>query len=268
MRYYDAHNHLHDERLDACRTAAILDLERLGICCSVVNGTREADWDAVAKLAHDHEWIRPSFGLHPWYTKERSQGWLENLTQRLDANPEAAMGEIGLDRWIEGHDLTDQTSVFEAQLAIAAERNLPVAIHCLKAWGALWDSLRNQPLPKRGFLLHSYGGPAEMTDGFVKAGAYFSFSPYFLQLKKERQRDVFAHLPLERILAETDAPDMAPPDARNAHPLPGGEKHELLNHPANIEVSYAGLAQIRDMPLETLAEQLEENFMRLFGAPG
>jgi len=265
MRLYDAHNHLHDHRLDAVRDAACADLERIGVRASVVNGTQESDWEAVAQLARQHAWIRPSFGLHPWYSKERSPDWRHTLVRRLDENPHAAIGEIGLDRWIEGHDLPDQITVFTAQLALAAERNLPVAIHCLKAWGALQDTLHEHPVPQRGILLHSYGGPQEMTEAFVKAGAYFSFSPYFLRPGKERQREVFAHLSIEHILVETDAPDMAPPDSRNPHPLRDAASGETINHPANLEIAYTGLAEIRGMTVESFAEVIEENFLRFFG---
>ncbi len=266
MRFYDAHNHLHDPRLDAVRVEAIAEVRRLGLQQAVVNGTREADWPAVAKLAAEHAWLRPSFGLHPWFVAERGPQWQKTLEKLLDDHPRAVIGEIGLDRWIEGYDLEMQSEVFRSQLAIAAQRNLPAAIHCLKAWGALWEIVCSVPVPERGFLLHSYGGPAEMVEGFVKRGAYFSFSPYFLHTRKDRQREVFREIPIERLLVETDAPDMAPPPERNPHALTEAESGKPINHPANLEVSYAGLAEIRSMEIGALARQVEENYLRLFGS--
>jgi TatD DNase family protein len=265
MKLYDAHNHLQDRRLDPYRDEALTKMEQIGVVAAVVNGTEETDWEAVALLAAAHPWVRPSFGLHPWYVATRSNQWHEELVRRLDADPGAVIGEIGLDRWIEGHDLALQTEVFTRQLALAAERNLPASIHCLKAWGALWDVLRGHPVPHRGFLLHSYGGPAEMVEGFVRIGAYFSFSPYFLRQRRERQREVFRHIPIERLLIETDAPDMAPPDERNLHPLRDPVSGEVLNHPANLDVAYHGVAELRGIPLENLVENTEVNFLRLFG---
>ncbi len=231
----------------------------------VVNGTREADWDAVAQLATAHSWVIPSFGLHPWHVAERSSNWLDTLTTFVDTTPRAVIGEIGLDRWIEGYDLDQQKEVFSAQLQLAASRHLPVTIHCLKAWGALWDIIRTALLPSCGFLLHAYSGPAEMVRGFVERGAYFSFSTYFLHERKQHQREVCRDLPLERLLVETDAPDMAPPPDRSRQVITDTESGKPLNHPANLLPAYEELARIRGMAPDDLALQVERNFCDLFG---
>ena len=257
MSLFDAHNHLHDSRLDDIREAAIARLSGEGIRGAMVNGTSEADWPAVAALAARVPWVIPSFGLHPWHVPRRSSVWKETLTSALDAHPGAGVGEIGLDRWIEGHDLPDQIDCFTWQLELAARRNLPVSIHCIQAWGALWDSLKRTPLPVRGYLIHAYGGPSEMLPGFVKRGAYFSFSPYFLHERKSAQREAFAAMPLERLLVETDAPDLAPPVERNPIPLAGN-----INHPANLMTCYEALAALRGLTVEALVAQVAENFVR------
>lgn len=260
---YDAHNHLHDARL-APHLPAILDaLRPLDLRGAVVNGTCEDDWEAVAALTAQHSWIIPSFGLHPWYAPTRSPQWLDTLRHQLASHPQAGIGEIGLDRWIQDHDLNDQCEVFTAQLTIAAAQNRPATIHCIQAWGALWEVIRAHPLPSRGFLIHAYGGPAEMVAGFVERGAFFSFSPYFLHAKRSAQRDVFRQIPPERLLVETDAPDLRPPDERNAHPLTDSAG-QPINHPANLTVSYAGLAEVRGLEPGALAELVAENFGRLF----
>jgi TatD DNase family protein len=260
---YDAHNHLHDARL-APHLPAILDaLRPLDLRGAVVNGTREEDWPAVAALANEHAWVLPSFGLHPWHAPQRSPQWLDMLRGHLDAHPQAGVGEIGLDRWIEGHDLDDQRSVFTAQLALAAEDDRPATIHCIRAWGALWEIIEHHPLPARGFLLHAYAGPAEMVAGFVARGAYFSFSPSFLQERKHAQRDTFRLIPHDRLLVETDAPDLRPPDERNPHPLHDATG-QPINHPANLAVAYAELAKVLCVGPTAIAPIIAENFTRLF----
>ena len=260
----DAHNHLHDARLVPHRAEIFAALARLGVTHAVVNGTREDDWPAVAALAREHSFVTPAFGLHPWHVAARSPDWLARVRENLDANPDAVIGEIGLDRWIAGHDPDVQREVFTTQMALAAERNLPVTIHCLRAWGPLWDLIRTGPVPARGFLLHAYGGPGEMAGGFAARGAYFSFNAWFLHERKAAQRAVFQHLPADRLLVETDAPDMRPPDGRNAHPLQdaGGA---ALNHPANLTLAYAALAELRGLSTGQLAAQVADNFARLFG---
>jgi len=259
---YDAHNHLQDTRLDADRETILARLPELGVAEAVVSGSTEDDWEDVARLARAHDWLRPSFGLHPWYVKERSPAWRERLRSYLGAFPKAGVGEIGLDRWIENPDIAAQVECFRWQVELATELDRPLSIHCLRAWGLLDEELRALRLPSRGFLLHSYGGPEEMILGFAKMGAYFSLSPYFGHARKAKQLATFAAVPLDRLLAETDAPDMWPPDEMNAQPL----MHEgkPINHPANITVSYELLAKVRGMTLTALEQQIGDNYRRLF----
>ena len=263
MPLFDAHCHYQDARLGTHRAEFVPHLASLGLRAAVVNGTRESDWPAVAEFCAAHLGMIPSFGLHPWFVRERSPAWRDALVQVLTDYPGSAVGEVGLDRWIAGHDVEAQRRVFAEELLIAAEVGRPVTIHCLRAWGMLQEMLRAGPAPPRGFLLHAYAGPMELVSEFARAGAFFSFSPYFLHERKGKQRRVFAEIPLERLLVETDAPDLWPPPERNAHPL-SDHNGRPLNHPANLEVAYAGLAEIRGMPVETLAARIAENFLRLF----
>lgn len=264
MKYFDAHNHLHDHRFAGHREELLAALASLSLGRAMVNGTSVEDWDAVCNLCGNDERLKMSFGLHPWYSPKRSTGWLDVLRDRLIVNPEAGVGEIGLDRWIEGYNLPDQTEVFVAQFRLAVELERPVTIHCVRAWGALWDAIREERLPQRGFLLHAYAGPVEMIRGFVERGAFFSFSPYFLHERKAAQREAFCVIPEDRLLVETDAPDLRPPDEKNPRPLidVGGT---AINHPANIDVAYAGLAEVRKWDVEKVAAVTEANFRRLFG---
>jgi len=245
--FHDAHNHLQDERLASELEKILRELP--GRC--VVNGTREKDWPWVEALAKRCDQIIPAFGLHPWFIKERSQSWFDTLRRLLDANSSACVGEIGLDRWMENPDLADQERVFVQQLELAAERNVAASIHCLKAWGPLEETLRKSRRPGRGFLIHSYGGSAEMVPVFAKMGGYFSISGYFAHARKAAQRKVFKQIPIDRLLVETDAPDMAPPA-------------ELTNRPADIAAIYGFAAGVREIPLEAFAAQIERNFRTLF----
>jgi TatD DNase family protein len=262
MRLYDAHNHLQDPRLDAHRAALLAapTAHRM-----VVAGSGEEDWPDVATLAQQNACVLPSFGVHPWYVREQSPDWRERLEALLAQFPQAGVGEIGLDRWISDADVALQQRFFTEQLALAARDNRPATLHCLRAWGLMEETLRATPRPERGFLLHSYGGPAEMVPSFVRLGAYFSVSPYFLHARKARQWATFAQVPLDRLLIETDAPDMWPPTEINSHPLRDGQGHEI-NHPANLGLMYPAVAQLRGMVGEDLAVVVQGNFQRLFGA--
>ena len=230
----------------------------------VVNGCAEPDWPTVAQMAKDHPQVLPSFGYHPWFIHLRTPDWRKNLEGFLDQYP-SAVGEVGIDRWKTDISYDDQEEVFLTQLAMATERNLPVSIHCLKAWGRLLELLQGNELPKRGFLLHSYGASAEMIPAFAKLGAYYSFSGYFLREAKSRHREAFKEVPTDRLLIETDAPDMQLPSQLNEYPLEDGEG-KAVNHPANIRVVYRELAKFLEEPEEQLTKRVEENFLRLFGS--
>jgi len=275
MRLYDAHNHLQDDRLATHLGAILPTLAPSGIARMVVNGSCEEDWPAVLALAKREPRVLPSFGYHPWYVRERTSDWQRELVRFLDAVP-SAVGEIGLDKWIldpgrsstlnlkSPAPLSEQEEVFIWQLRLAAERNLPVSIHCLQAWGPLFDILTREPRPNRGFVLHSYGGPREMVAPFAKLGAYFSLPGYFAHERKQRQRDAFLTVPPDRLLIETDAPDQLLPETRNRHPLIDAKTGKALNHPVNLVAVYQFASELLGTTVETLASLVEENFLRIF----
>jgi TatD DNase family protein len=264
LNLYDAHNHLQDERLAQVRNSAIEELRRNNLRRMVVNGSCQEDWPGVLELARQYSEVLPSFGYHPWYLNERSEDWERGLTDFLNAIP-AGVGEIGLDRWIKNYDSDDQERVFVTQLRIAAERNLPVSIHCLQAWGQLQQLLKNNPRPRCGFLLHSFGGPREMIPALASLGAYFSLPGYYAHRRKTRQQQVFKEVPPDRLLIETDAPDQPLPAERSKYPLVDPNTGKTLNHPANLLAIYGFAAELLGESIEKIAERVELNFQRLFG---
>ena len=278
MNLYDAHNHFHFPALLPHRAQVAADLRAIGVRRAVVNGTCEEEWPVVAALAAEHAWILPSYGVHPWDAGNRSANWFDTLRARLIAEPASHVGEIGLDRWIiDGlrpddprlaglrvAPLDEQTDVFSAQLALAAELNRAPSIHCVRAIGALHDLLRTAKLPARGFLLHSYSGPIELAQPFADLGAYFSYNGNFLHPKHTAKSGVFRAVPIERLLVETDAPATELPAPHRRFTLPDTAAGEHVNHPANLAATYAALARIRGLTVEALAAQVAENFQRLF----
>lgn len=261
--FHDAHNHLQDERLAEHREELVAVAARNGVRRMVVNGSCEEDWPLVAALARQFPEVLPSFGYHPWHLGERTPDWQELLRRFLDEMP-SAVGEIGLDRWKPGLPYEGQEDAFVWQLGLAAERNVASSIHCLQAWGRLHELLRDNPRPQRGFLLHSYGGSKEMIEPLAKLGAYFSFPGYFMHERKARQRETFRHVPLDRLLIETDAPDQLLPETHNRFPL-RDSTGQPVNHPANLGAVYEFMAALRGISIEELAGRLEGNFVALFG---
>lgn len=281
--FFDAHNHLQDDALAPHLDAITNDLEKLPLSGAVVNGTNEHDWDRVAALAARHPWIIPSYGLHPWDAGNRGPDWFAQLRAHIEADPRAAVGEIGIDRWMLGArpddprlaglrraELSEQGEVMLKQLALAASENRAVTIHCIQAWGTLCEILERVNLPARGFLLHAYAGPAELIPRFAALGAYFSLNTAFLPPSKDSpsghppaeatRLHNFKLIPQDRLLVETDAPAMPPPEAWRTHALPDG-----LNHPGNIVAATEALAAVLGRPVDEAAAMVAENFRRLFG---
>jgi TatD DNase family protein len=260
---YDAHNHMADLALLAHWSEIETSLNEIDLKHTVVNGTSPRDWPDVLKLAQIDARIIPAIGLHPWQVNSAPTDWQAQFLSALDHGAQA-IGEIGLDQWIEGHDLERQQDAFCWQLAQATERDLPVSIHCLKAIGPLMETLRREALPTRGIHLHAYNGPIELIPELAELGAYFSFNAGQLKTGKTKVPARIRAVPIERLLIETDAPDMLPALELRTFQLPDSDSGQAVTHPATLLNGYTAIAKIRAMPLEALTKQVALNFETYF----
>ncbi len=259
IHWTDSHNHLQDARLGET-TSVIAVMKQAGVSRCLVNATAESDWQAVVNLTvAEPGFVSSAFGIHPWKAHTAETGWQERLRNLLGKYPKASVGECGLDQWIEYPTLEVQQPIFIDQLRIAREMDRPVTIHCLKAWNELFSAFAEVPPPRR-FLMHSFGGSIEIARRLISLGAFFSFSGYFLHPRKSAVLEVYRQLPTERILLETDAPDMLPPSGIITHLLAEGH-----NHPANLPAIGHALAAALGISAETLAALTAENHQQCFG---
>ncbi len=260
MRLADAHNHLQDRRFGNDLARVVQEMQQAGIQHAVVNGTRESDWPSVLEVCRNHpEILSPALGLHPWHASSRSSTWVEQLRLGLASTSDSTLGECGLDLWRESADLADQIKVLAIHFELARELGKSLTLHCLKAWQPLMDCLRSTaPLPP--FLLHSFSGPPAMMAALVKLGAYFSLSGYFLMERKTKALQVFADIPMDRILVESDAPDMAPPMS-----FRGAYHRDGYHHPADLISCVEALATLKQIPVGECAEICWQNTQRWLG---
>jgi TatD DNase family protein len=105
-----------------------------------------------------------------------------------------------------------------------------------------------------------------MVDGFVNLGGYFSISGYFAHERKAKQREAFKRVPPDRLLVETDAPDMSPPEPLVGHRRIDPTTGNPMNHPANLGAVYEFAAGLFNASADLLVEQVKKNFQRLFGS--
>jgi len=262
-RLYDAHAHYAALELQQHWQQISENLESIGLRGAVVNGTCPQDWPQVLELARSDSRLIPAIGLHPWKINDARSDWQAQLLEALESGAQA-IGEIGLDKWVKGHDIERQQVAFRWQLAQASERDLPVSIHCLQAIGPLMDTLRSQPLPVRGFHLHAYNGPVELVPELAELGAYFSFNAGQFRSGKDKVPPRIRAVPENRILIETDAPDMLPPPEHRSFELPIAQIGKHLTHPATLIDGYAAIAAIRSISIEKLTELVANNFETYF----
>jgi TatD DNase family protein len=204
----------------------------------------------VKGLAETHTEIIPFFGVHPWYLDQIGPDWPLELATLLDSMP-SGVGEIGLDHAVVPRDDARQEDVFLMQLNLARERALPLNLHCRKAFDRLSFFLEAYPLTAPA-IVHSYSGPAELIPRLTAAGVYFSFSGSVTRSGNKRVHRALAAVPLERLLIETDSPDIPP--VIN-HTL----DYNQPNEPANLTHVLQVVADSKGVTVERMAEITWEN---------
>lgn len=242
---WDSHCHLQDPRC-AGRVQELLARARVaGVAGAVCCATGEGDWEAVLGLARTHPGLVPMVGLHPWFVADAAPGWVERLRERLLATG-AGVGECGLDFAPDRPERALQEAAFGRQLALAVELDRPLAIHCVRAWGALLDHLRRTGLPTAGALVHAFSGSPEAAAELQDLGVHLSFGPAAVRAGAGRAARALAGADPDRLLVETDAPFGAP-------------------EPAQAAAVAVAAALLRREDPDALAVRLAGNARRLFG---
>lgn len=252
MRLFDSHCHLQDDRIFANADAILARSREAGVYRILCCGSSESDWNAVNKLASRYPEIVPAFGLHPWYIKARSNDWLKKLEALLVECPDSAVGEIGLDHALDEWDDEDQSMVLIEQLKLARKMERSVSIHCRKAWAAMTGILSRHGLPNGG-VIHSYSGPPDLVPQFEKIGASISFSGSITYDRNKRGRASAAVVSDDRLLIETDSPDISPKGV-------GAGKNE----PANLVKVAEALAELRGKTVGEIADITYRNACGIF----
>lgn len=249
---FDAHCHLQDKRLFADSVAIIGRARAKGVLTMMCCGTAEHDWDAVKTLS-EREGVLASFGLHPWYVSRRTEWWLDKLEEILTASPNAGVGEIGLDHAMDKSTHGLQEEIFLYQIRLANRLNRPVSIHCRRAFERLITLLEKEGGTGRGGMVHSYSGPKELVPVLERLGLYISFSGSITQENNRRGHEAMRAVSADRLLIETDSPDMAPVQ------ITGG-----LNEPAHCAIVNEKAAVLLGASQEEIAKRIWDNACRLF----
>jgi len=259
ISWIDTHCHLDAPEFASDRDAARDRARRAGVSRCIVPAVEKANFEAVRSLACQHG---DSFalGIHPLYVGRAMDEDLDALDEALSQASEdprlVAVGEIGLDHFVPGHDRARQERFFKAQLAIARRRDLPVIVHVRRSADALLKHLRHAGV--RG-IAHAFNGSAQQAGEFVKLGFKLGFGGTVTYERALQIRRLAAELPLDAIVLETDAPDIPPHWIyRTAQEREGGQP-QARNEPAELPRIGQVLARLRGIAGEALAEATSRN---------
>ena len=246
----DAHIHLQDERFDTDRDILIRQAQKRGVIGFFCAATRPEDEKKVLELSQKHSHIVPFIGTHPWFADEYCAVSLRSHLKRFI---NAGIGEIGLDM-LKGKN--NQMSVFKDQFEVAALFKRPCVIHCVKAFDHIAAlSKTTKELPP-ALLFHGFSGTVEQAMFLKRYNAFFSFSGAALFENKQKARILLSRLPIDKILIETDAPDMRPPDRFCAN------SSDKRNTPENLYLIASAFAAIKNMDTTSFINVINENAKR------
>jgi TatD DNase family protein len=253
MRLIDAHCHFDFPCFDQRRKSVLEEARTLGLSHLVIPGVRRADWGRVSRIASEYEGLYYCLGIHPWYVEEHSRDDLAALEQSLQGRHErcVALGECGLDR-VHG-SLSDQYPWFEAQVDIAARVHIPLVIHSVRTHDEVAEVLKRKNFTGR-VLVHGFSGSYEQACKLVDLGCFIGVGGLVTKDKAKKARDAMARLPVDSLVLETDAPDMAPEG------VAAGD-----NSPVYLRSTLECLAEIRGEQPEYLASVLFANTAMLYG---
>ncbi len=249
---FDTHAHLNDPAFDADREALCSSFAANGVgyvmnvgCCA--NSSRD-----VVAMAEACPWMYASVGSHPDAADEVNDTVLAEYATLCKLHRKVrAIGEIGLDYHYEDIPRQIQQRAFRAQMALAAELDMPVIVHERDAHGDGMDIVKEFPTVKGVF--HCYSGSAEMAKELVRLGWYIGFTGVLTFKNARKAVETATTIPLDRIVLETDCPFMAPEPHRGKR-----------NHPGYLPYIAQKLAQIRGISAEEVTTATTENAFRLY----
>jgi TatD DNase family protein len=252
VRLCDTHCHLDLAQFDTDRAEVVDRARAAGVERVLVPGLDLASSRRAVALAEQFAEVRAAVGVHPNSAEDFTAETLAELRDLARHEKVDAIGEIGIDLYWKTVALDKQQEAFQAQLELAADVGRPVIIHDRDAHAEVMAGLRAAASP-RGVVLHAFSGGKEMAAEAVAAGYYLGVDGPLTYKKNAALRALFAALPLDRILVETDAPFLTPQPRRGRR-----------NEPAYVRDVAEKLAEIRQLSLEDTAAATSANAARLF----
>jgi TatD DNase family protein len=250
MHLIDSHCHLDFKQFDLERDAVLSNCLQLGIQDIVIPGVTADSWDRLLNICGQSTMLHPALGLHPMLMEEQQPKDLTKLRELISRHAVIAIGEIGLDFYIIGHDKKLQIELFSEQLKIAQQAKLPVLLHVRKAHEQTISLLKQYSLV--GGIIHAFSGSLQQAKQYQDLGFLLGIGGAITHPQATRLRKMVSQLPIASIALETDAPDM-----------PLHMMKQQYNTPENIIVILDALSALRTETKSEIAAATTTNCQRV-----
>jgi TatD DNase family protein len=224
------------------------------VVAQVLPAVGRAGWPFLLELCRTEPDLFPALGLHPVYLDQHGDADVDALASAVADERPVAIGEIGLDWFVEGLDRERQQALFERQLTVARDAGLPVILHVRRAHDAALQIIRR--LRVRGGIAHAYSGSLEQAWQYLDLGFRLGFGGMLTFERSTKLRRLARELPLEAIVLETDAPDLTVASHRGAR-----------NSPEYLPECLAALAEVRGEDPDVVAARTTANARAVLGLP-
>ena len=250
----DSHCHLDYNDFEEDFEEILQRAKENGVTAMLNAGNNIGELDKQLAISEKYPFIYTAVGVHPHNASEYENIKAQDFIEQTTHKKVVAIGECGLDYYYDYAPKELQIKIFREQIIAAQETGLPLIIHTRDADDDT-ISLLKEMYEQKKFTgeIHCFSSSKKLADFALSIGFYISASGILTFNKSQEIREIFADIPLDRLLVETDAPFLAP--------IP---KRGRRNEPAFVKYTAERLAQIKDIPFDELAQITSDNFYRLF----
>ncbi len=252
--WIDSHTHIDAPEFEHDRGEVIARARAVGVTRQLVPAVTATSWSHLREVCATYPGLYPAYGLHPMYLDLHGDEDLDALRAWIEREKPCAVGECGLDFFVESLDPVRQRHFFHEQLRIARAYELPVIVHARRAFEEVIHTLREFDI--RGGIVHSFGGSAEQARQLHAMGMLIGIGGPLTYERATRLRAIVTELPIEQLVLETDSPDQPLANWR-------GQRNE----PARLIEIAELVAQLRGTTPKALAEATTRNLERCFKLP-